>query len=369
MSLGVDQRPATPKDSGATNGRRLSGSLRGRLPAWRPPGRALIAVLLTAAILFPAANPPSYILRVVATIGIYALLSTGLNIVVGRAGLLDLGYVAFFGLGAYSYALVASPQFGIHAPFPVGLMLAVAVAGTAGALLGIPVLRLRGDYLAIVTLGFGEIVYLILLNLDRPINITGGVAGILEVDAADFIFFRVSSLTAHYYLILFFVVVSVFAAHRLVASRIGRAWVAVREDEDAAQAIGINTTSAKLWAFAIGASFSGFGGPMFASLQGAVFPNTFLFTQSIQVLAMVVIGGMGTLWGPIVGAAVMIVLPELLRDFGALRFIIVGLLFVILMIFRPHGILGARRPERSLRRNLSARAARPGADATGAGSS
>jgi branched-chain amino acid transport system permease protein len=340
-------------DRGATG---RSERLRGRLPALRPPARAVLVVLLIAAVVFPALDPPSYLLRIVATIGIYSLLATGLNIVVGRAGLLDLGYVAFFGLGAYTYALVASGHFGIHAPFLVGLILAAAIAGTAGVLLGIPVLRLRGDYLAIVTLGFGEIVYLVLLNLDRPVNITGGVAGILDVDPADLFLFKATTLTQNYYLILAFVVFGVFVAHRLVASRIGRTWVAVREDEDAAQAVGINTTNAKLWAFAIGASFSGFGGSAFAALQGAVFPNSFLFTQSIQVLAMVVIGGMGTLWGPLVGAAVMIVMPELLRDFGALRFVLVGILFVVLMIFRPHGILGARRPERSLRRTVPPRA-------------
>lgn len=311
-----------------------------------------------AAVLLPVFDPSSYTLRILATIGIYTLLATGLNIVVGRAGLLDLGYVAFFGLGAYSYALVASSHFGLHMPFVVGLALAIAVAGTAGVLLGIPVLRLRGDYLAIVTLGFGEIVYLILLNLDRPINITGGVAGILSVDRADLVFLKVTSLTANYYLILFFVVVGVFIAHRLVASRIGRAWVAVREDEEAARAVGINTTTAKLWAFGIGASFSGVGGSLFAALQGFVFPDTFLFTQSILVLSMVIIGGTGTLWGPVVGASIMIELPELFRDVGGLRFIIVGLLFVVLMILRPHGILGARRPERSLRRTLVARASR-----------
>jgi len=360
MSSMEDHRPATPEDTLAPERTpRLLAWTRGHAPTRRVPTRILIAIILIAAIVFPVLGPPAYVLRVATTIGIYALLATGLNIVVGRAGLLDLGYVAFFGLGAYAYALVASPQFGIHAPFLIGVTLAVAVAATAGVLLGIPVLRLRGDYLAIVTLGFGEIVYLVLLNLDRPVNITGGVAGILNVDPADLFFFSATSLPANYYLILFFVVLSVFMAHQLVASRVGRAWVAIREDEDAAQAVGVNTTSAKLWAFALGASFSGFGGACFAALQGAVFPNTFLFTQSILVLAMVVIGGMGTLWGPIVGAAVMIMLPEFLRDFGAVRFIIIGVLFVVLMIFRPHGILGARRPERSLRRTLLSRASGP----------
>ncbi len=364
MTAATDQPPATPEERPRLERRaRLAEWIRSRQPAWRPPGWAVIGAAVIAAVVFPVFDPPLYILRILATIGIYALLSTGLNIVVGRAGLLDLGYVAFFGLGAYSYALVASPQFGIHAPFVIGLTLAIAVAGTAGVLLGIPVLRLRGDYLAIVTLGFGEIVYLVLLNLDRPVNITGGVSGIFDVDPADLFFFKVTSLTANYYLILFFLIVGVFVAHRLVASRIGRAWVAVREDEDAARAVGVNTTTAKLWAFAIGASFSGFGGSLFAALQGSVFPNTFLFTQSILVLSMVIIGGMGTLWGPIVGAGVMIVLPELLRDVGAVRFVIVGILFVVLMIFRPHGILGARRPQRSLRRTLVARASGAAEDA------
>ena len=325
---------------------------KGGWRSWRPLPRLLILAVIVAAFVIPLADPPQYLLRILATIGIYGLLATGLNIVVGRAGLLDLGYVAFFGLGAYTYAMVASEHFDIHFPFLVALVLSTAVAGAAGVLLGIPVLRLRGDYLAIVTLGFGEIVYLVLLNLDRPINITGGVSGILEVDPADLFIFTADSLLANYYLILVLLLLGVFVSHRLVASRVGRAWVAVREDETAASAVGINTTSAKLWAFAIGASFSGFAGSLFAALQGAVFPNTFLFTQSILVLAMVIIGGMGALWGPLIGAAVMIVLPELLRDVGALRFVIVGVVFVALMIFRPFGILGVKRPERSLRRTI-----------------
>ena len=350
-------KPATPQD--ATQNVLVPPAEKEWWRSWRPPRRVFVLVAILAAIVIPLADPSQYLLRILATIGIYGLLATGLNIVVGRAGLLDLGYVAFFGLGAYTYAIVASEHFEIHFPFVVALVLSTAVAATAGVLLGIPVLRLRGDYLAIVTLGFGEIVYLVLLNLDRPINITGGVAGILEVDRPDLFLFTADSLVANYYLILFFLLLSIFAANRLVTSRIGRAWVAIREDEMAASAVGINTTSAKLWAFAIGASFSGFAGSLFAALQGAVFPNTFLFTQSILVLAMVIVGGMGTLWGPLIGAAVMIVLPELLRDIGALRFVIVGVTFVVLMIFRPFGILGARRPERSLRRTIRWTAARP----------
>jgi branched-chain amino acid transport system permease protein len=345
----VEQPPATPED--VTHNVPVPPAEMGG-GSWRLLPRVLVLAVILAAIIIPVADPPQYLLRILAMIGIYGLLATGLNIVVGRAGLLDLGYVAFFGLGAYTYAIVASAHFGIHFPFIVALVLSTAVAAVAGALLGIPVLRLRGDYLAIVTLGFGEIVYLVLLNLDRPINITGGVAGILEVDPADLFVFTADSLVANYYLILVFLSLAVFASHRLVASRIGRAWVAIREDETAAAAVGINTTAAKLWAFAIGASFSGFAGSLFASLQRAVFPNTFLFTQSILVLAMVIVGGMGTLWGPLIGAAVMVVLPELLRDVGALRFVIVGVIFVMLMIFRPFGILGARRPERSLRRTI-----------------
>jgi branched-chain amino acid transport system permease protein len=353
----VQQPPATPQD--AIDNVPVPPAEKGGWRSWRSLPRVVVVAVIVAAVLIPIADPSQYLLRILAMIGIYGLLATGLNIVVGRAGLLDLGYVAFFGLGAYTYAMVASEHFDIHFPFVVALALSTAVAATAGVLLGIPVLRLRGDYLAIVTLGFGEIVYLVLLNLDRPVNITGGVAGILEVDPADLFFFTADSLLANYYLILILLLLSVFVAHRLVASRIGRAWVAVREDEMAASAVGINTTSAKLWAFAIGASFSGFAGSLFAALQGAVFPNTFLFTQSILVLAMVIIGGMGTLWGPLIGAAVMVLLPEVLRDVGALRFVIVGVAFVVLMIFRPFGILGARRPERSLRRTLRWTAPRP----------
>jgi len=354
----VEQPPAKRQAAAHDVLARPAGIWRRRISRQLP--RLLVLALIVTAVALPIADPPQYLLRILAMIGIYGLLATGLNIVVGRAGLLDLGYVAFFGLGAYAYAMVASQHFGIHFPFLAALVLSTAVAALAGVLLGIPVLRLRGDYLAIVTLGFGEIVYLVLLNLDRPVNITGGVAGILEVDRPNLFVFTANPLVANYYLIFFFLLVAVLASHRLVASRIGRAWVAIREDETAAAAVGINTTSAKLWAFAIGASFSGFAGSLFAALQGAVFPNSFLFTQSILVLAMVIIGGMGTLWGPLIGAAVMVVLPELLRDVGALRFVIVGIIFVVLMIFRPFGILGAKRPERSLRRTIRAKAAPAG---------
>jgi branched-chain amino acid transport system permease protein len=307
----------------------------------------LVAFAVAVGVIPPVASPEPYILRVLCLIGVYSLLATGLNIVVGRAGLLDLGYVAFFGLGSYSYALLSSPHFDIHQPFIVALVVAIGVTALSGIFLGAPVLPLRGDYLAIVTLGFGEIVFLSLRNLDRPVNITNGVNGILNLDPVRIGPWQVESLTEFYYLVLALILVGLVVAYRVSISRLGRAWVAIREDETAARASGINTTTTKLWAFALGASYSGAAGTLSAALQGSVFPDSFLFSQSVLILSMVVIGGMGTLWGPVAGAAMMVAVPEILRDFTGIRFVIVGVIFVVMMISRPHGLLGtdtSRRP-------------------------
>lgn len=323
---------------------------RGRR-AWEIVRTRLVLVAIALALLVPLANPDPYVIRVLCWIGIYGLLATGLNVVVGFAGLLDLGYVAFFGLGSYTYAALASPHFEIHWPFVLGLAAAILVAGLAGVLLGIPVLPLRGDYLAIVTLGFGEIVYILLLNLDRPVNLTNGPNGILNIDQPGLLGYRVTSLPEYYYLILATLVVGVYLAYKLSVSRLGRAWVAIREDETAASAIGINTTTAKLWAFGLGASYSGAAGVLSASLQASVFPDSFLFSQSILILSMVVVGGMGSIWGALVGAAVMVLIPEVLRDLAVYRFVVVGIVLVAMMIFRPQGIVGDRRARRQTARS------------------
>jgi branched-chain amino acid transport system permease protein len=303
----------------------------------------LTIVLAGAALLLPLLAPNDYWIAVAARICLYATLALGLNIVVGYAGLLDLGYVAFFGIGSYLYAFLASPHFGLHLPFLLALPIVVVVTAISGILIGAPTLRLRGDYLAIVTLGFGEIVYLLLINLDRPINITGGASGIVSIDPPDFWLFTITRNGQYYYLFLAALALVLFVSARLRDSRIGWAWQAIREDELAARAMGINTTVSKLQAFSLGASFAGFAGALLASWQGSVFPENFLFTESINVLAMVIIGGMGSLAGVVLGAVVIVALPELFREFQAYRLLVFGLMLMVLMIFRPQGLLVPRK--------------------------
>ncbi|MFZ5724110.1 MAG: ABC transporter permease subunit [Pseudomonadota bacterium] len=301
---------------------------------------------------------------------LYIMLALGLNIVVGYAGLLDLGYIAFYAVGAYTWALLASPQFGLHLPFWAILPIGAALACLFGVLLGAPTLRLRGDYLAIVTLGFGEIVRLFLNNLDRPVNITNGPQGLDRIDPVSFGLFALdkplhiggltlTSAHLHYYLFLVLAALVMFVCLRLENSRIGRAWMAVREDELAARATGINTRNVKLLAFAMGATFGGIAGGLFAGFQGFVSPESFVLMESVMVVCMVVLGGMGNIAGVAVGAVLLTVTPELLRDtvnplqralFGEvvvdpenLRMLLFGLALVLMMLFRPQGILP--RPE------------------------
>jgi len=299
----------------------------------------LAIVLGTIALVAPLVAPNDYVVGVLARICLYATLALGLNVVVGFAGLLDIGYVAFFGIGSYLYAFLASPHFGVHLPFLLALPIVVAGTALFGILIGAPTLRLGGDYLAIVTLGFGEITYLLLLNLDRPVNITNGPSGIIDIDPPGLLGRVVSGNTQYYYLFLTVLAAALLASRRLQHSRIGWAWQAIREDELAARAMGINTTVAKLQAFAIGAAFAGFAGALLASWQRSVFPENFLFTESINVLAMVIIGGMGSLLGVILGAVVIVALPELFRDLAAYRLLVFGFALMVLMIFRPQGLL------------------------------
>jgi branched-chain amino acid transport system permease protein len=308
-------------------------------PRWRGP---LALVLAAAAAAFPLVAPNDYWIGVAARICLYATLALGLNVVVGFAGLLDLGYVAFFGIGSYLYAFLASPHFGLHLPFLVALPLIVAATAVSGLLIGAPTLRLRGDYLAIVTLGFGEIVYLLLINLDRPVNVTGGPSGIVGIDPPRFPGWAPEGNGQYYYLFLGALAVALYVSARLRDSRIGWAWQAIREDELAARAMGINTTVAKLQAFAIGAALAGIGGALLASWQRSVFPENFLFTESVNILAMVVIGGMGHLPGVLLGAAIVVALPEVFREFQSYRLLAFGLLLMFLMVFRPQGLLAPR---------------------------
>jgi branched-chain amino acid transport system permease protein len=315
------------------------------MKAVRRPALATPAVMALA-VAAPLIAPNDYVMGVVARICLYALLALGLNIVVGFAGLLDLGYVAFFGIGSYVYAFLASPHFGLHLPFVLILPIIVAVTAVSGILIGAPTLRLRGDYLAIVTLGFGEITYLLLVNLDRPIDITGGPSGLISIDPPSFAGFVATRNSEYYYLFLAVLGLVLLASARLRDSRIGWAWQAIREDELAAQAMGVNTTVAKLQAFAIGAAFAGVAGALLASWQHSVFPANFLFQESINILAMVILGGAGNLLGVIMGAAIIVALPEVFREFALYRLLVFGLLLMVLMIFRPQGLLVGRKKPR-----------------------
>jgi branched-chain amino acid transport system permease protein len=300
---------------------------------------------------------------------LYVMLALGLNIVVGYAGLLDLGYIAFYAVGAYTWALLASPQFGLHLPFWAILPIGAGVAALFGILLGTPTLRLRGDYLAIVTLGFGEIIRIFLNNLNAPVNITNGPQGITLIDPVSVGGFslgqghtvlglELSRPYFYYYLFLLFACGVIFISLRLENSRIGRAWVAIREDEIAAAAMGINTRNIKLLAFAMGATFAGLAGGLFASFQGFVSPESFNLLESIMILCMIVLGGMGYIPGVILGAVLLTVLPEALRYVGDLqratlgrvmidpadlRMLLFGLALVLMMLFRPAGLMPSTR--------------------------
>ncbi len=320
--------------------------------------------------------------RIIDVALLFVMLALGLNIVVGYAGLLDLGYIAFFAVGAYCYALLASPQFGIHASFLVLLPLGAMVAAVFGVILGAPTLKLRGDYLAIVTLGFGEIIRIFLNNLNRPVNITNGPQGITLIDplqAAGFSLsktytyggFVIAPVHLYYFVFLACALLTIFISQRLENSRIGRAWVAIREDELAASAMGINTRNVKLLAFAMGATFGGVAGGLFASFQGFISPESFTLLDSVMVLCMVVLGGMGNVRGVVLGAILLTALPEALRYIGPLqqqwlgrvfidpsdlRMLLFGLALVLMMLFRPAGLWPSKTRRRELLINATEKA-------------
>jgi branched-chain amino acid transport system permease protein len=320
--------------------------------------------------------------RIMALAMLYVLLALGLNIVVGYAGLLDLGFVAFYAVGAYMYALMASPHLsetfegfkalfpnGLHTPIWVVVPAAALLAAMAGVLLGTPVLKLRGDYLAIVTLGFGEIIRVFMNNLEHPVNITNGPRGLDRIDpmsigvpGTDMVFsfgktvslfgMNVPSVTLYYWLFLLLVAGSLVLCYRLENSRIGRAWMAIREDEIAAKAMGINTRNMKLLAFGMGATFGGVSGSMFAAFQGFVSPESFSLMESVMIVAMVVVGGIGHLPGVVLGAILLAALPEVLRyvagdvqnmtggriDASILRQLLIALAMIVVMLLRPRGL-------------------------------
>jgi branched-chain amino acid transport system permease protein len=302
---------------------------------------------------------------IVTLILIYVMLGLGLNIVVGLAGLLDLGYVGFYAVGAYSYALL-SHYFGLG--FWVCLPIAGLMAAFFGFILGFPVLRLRGDYLAIVTLGFGEIIRLLLRNMT---DLTGGPNGISNIEkptlfglsfertAAEgmqtfheyfgIAYNGINKVIFLYLVALLLVLLTLFVINRLLRMPIGRAWEALREDEIACRALGMNPTVIKLSAFTLGATFAGFAGSFFAARQGLVTPESFTFIESAIILAIVVLGGMGSQLGIILAAVVMILLPELMRDFSEYRMLMFGALMVVMMIWRPQGLLPMQRPHLELK--------------------
>ena len=301
-------------------------------------------------------------LNALVDIGLYAMLALGLNITVGFAGLLDLGYAAFFAIGAYTYALLASPQFGLHVPFWALLFVAAALAALFGLLLGTPTLRLRGDYLAIVTLGFGLIVPQIFQNLTQY---TGGPNGVSALDIPSF-FGRSfgSSAMPYYFVTLAALAVVLVAVNNVRDSRLGRAWMAIREDELAARHAGINATAVKLAAFSLGAGIAGLTGVIFAAKLSLVSPDLFGFQVSVLILSMIVLGGMGNVGGAVVGAIVLAlvngtVLPQINGlvngalhthlDLTNYSFFIYGALLVVLMLFRPEGVLPNRERRAELR--------------------
>lgn len=317
----------------------------------------------------------SFYLDVATQVGIYVALAIGLNMVVGFAGLLDLGYVAFYASGAYLYAVFATAQannFIAGAHFPVSgmwfwpfLVFGMFLAAAAGVLLGFPVLRLRGDYLAIVTLGFGEIIRIVLNNLDKPINITNGPKGLTPIQPPAMFGLILNQPVHYYFIVLIIITLSIVVARRLDDSRIGRAWAAIREDELAARSMGVPLVKMKLLAFATGASFAGVMGVIFAAKQTFVDPSSFSFMESIGILAMVILGGMGSVAGAAIGAVAVVtlqlqVLKELSDYLGSLNAmgivhipsqldpakyerLVFGLIIILMCIYRPQGLLPAKR--------------------------
>jgi branched-chain amino acid transport system permease protein len=291
----------------------------------------------------------TYLTEVVDNVGLFILMGLGLNIVVGFAGLLDLGYVAFFAIGAYVVGiLTSSGDLGIlNLSFWLALPIAVLVAVMAGMTLGIPVLRMRGDYLAIVTLGFGEIIR-VLATSDLLKPYIGGAQGVLQIAKPEIFGFTMVQPQHFYYLILAGVGLAILVSFRLRDARLGRQWMAMREDEDVAEAMGIHLVSTKLLAFGIGAGFSGLAGAIFAARLSSIFPHSFNLLISINVLSLIIVGGMGSLPGVVVGALVLVGLPELLREFAEYRMLLYGALLIAMMVTRPEGLWPSPITQREL---------------------
>ncbi len=306
-------------------------TFRGYVPSDKRYFFLLLVPLMTAPFF-----AEDYIIDVVINSGIYIILALGLNIVVGFAGLLNLGFVAFYAIGAYSYALINTKLgLGFWSAMPVSVLLTML----SGFLLAVPALRLRGDYLALVTLGFGEIVRLVLNNWDSFTKGPNGISGIMP----PYIFnISLGKLSYYYYLVLIFVVISVFVIRRVHDSKTGRAWISLREDEIASSAMGINTTLYKLYSFAFGSFWAGLAGCLFAAKMRFISPESFSFMESVLILCMVILGGLGSIAGVVIGAVILVFLPEALRGVETYRMLAMGCGMVLLMVFRPQGLFGGK---------------------------
>ncbi len=290
----------------------------------------VLMVLAGFAMLLPLISS-NYVLEVMTNAWFYVMLCLGLNIVVGYAGLLDLGYAAFFAVGAYTTGILTS-EFGVN--FWLTIPAAVLFSTCAGVIIGGPTLRLRSDYLAIVTLGFGEIVRIIARNLE----ITGGASGLIGIEKPSIFGFELSQISHFYYVFLLLAILACFVSYRLQHSRLGRAWQYVREDEDAAEAMGIDRVAVKLYAYVIGAIFGGVAGCFFAAKMTAISPETFMFQQSVLILLGVVLGGMGKIPGVIIGAFALVLFPEVFRGLGSSRILVFAIVMLVIMLYRPEGI-------------------------------
>jgi len=297
---------------------------------------AVFAALVLTAVLVPSVGS-NYTLEILTNSFLYIVLCLGLNIIVGYAGLLDLGFAAFFAVGAYSVGILTS-KFGWNfwLAIPPALLLTVVVRVVIGA----PTLRLRSDYLAIVTLGAGEMIRIIARNMK---DLTGGASGLIGIQRPSILGLELNQISHYYYIFLILAILAVFASDRLENSRLGRAWKYVRDDEDAAEAMGIDRVAVKLSAYIIGALFAGLAGCFYAAKMTAISPETFQFMQSIMILVAVVLGGMGKIAGMVVGALAMVLFPEVFREIGSMRMLVFGLILMVMMIYRPQGLWPDRR--------------------------
>lgn len=322
---------------------------------WEKQGKAGRVAIASLSMIFAVCLPfmggtflktpiSSYEAVLVYPIGLFVLMALGLNIVVGKSGLLDLGYVAFFAIGAYTMAILGTTtSLNFWQILPIG----IALAMLSGVMLGLPTLRLRGDYLAIVTLGFGEIVRIVALNT-MSIGGPNGIANIPTPPKILSLEYTLQNQRAYYWTVLFLIFIVIWMIRRLSSRRPGRAWESIRQDEDVAELMGVRTLKYKIWAFAIGAAIGGAGGVVFASKSMFVAPEMFTLNTSILILACVVFGGMGNIWGVITGAVILAYLPERIRFISDARLLIFGLTLVIMMNIRPNGILPRKKREKSL---------------------